>query len=230
MRKLKALGLTFVAALALGAVTATMVSAEEEGGKVIDGTFEAIGEPAHIVGEDLVTEVGEEEVRPEFTSNLGNITCDETSYTGELEGVSKTVTITPDYKKCMSGNRPATVTMNGCNYLFHVGTDTGDDEYHGTADLVCPPEKTVEAHIYPASTEEPHEAGSLCTYTIPEEGNTGLPVTLQDSGENSIALSGSVQLATEVHGACTFFTTKEVATTQHLSAAFEGTNTAVDIG
>jgi hypothetical protein len=58
----------------------------------------------------------------------GTVEC-QTKFEGTLAAASTTVTITPTYTSCKAfGFSSATVSMNGCNYVFHSG---------GTWDIVC---------------------------------------------------------------------------------------------
>ena len=62
-----------------------------------------------------------------------------------------------------------TVTMNGCEYLFHGGkTDPLNPEHgiEGEVDLICPEGKVVEIHIYQNAAKHA-EGVSLCTLTVP---------------------------------------------------------------
>jgi len=121
-RKLKALGLAFVAVLAFGALSATAASAasfhSEVEHTIIDG--------AQPVAEDDV-----------FTVNAGTVKCTSATYTGtQSTATNETVTVTPSYSGCTAfGFVNAPIDVNGCTYTFNAAND----------DLIitCPEGKTI---------------------------------------------------------------------------------------
>ncbi|MBS1878920.1 MAG: hypothetical protein JST31_05370 [Actinobacteria bacterium] len=154
VRKLKAFGLTLVAMLALGVVVASAAQANE---------FKAAEYPATIKGEQKSTH--------NFVIG-GNrtLTCAGAEFNGTLAGASKELTITPTYSSChviIAGSTlDATVTMEGCDYLF---TEPAGGKVH----FKCPAGKTVVIHVYNGAGVE-HTAGNeLCRYTIAEQSNLG---------------------------------------------------------
>ena len=123
-RKFKALGLALFATLALGAVMASAASATE---------FTAASYPVKYTGTQASTEPHV------FTADTYETTCKDASFSGEAEKTSTTATLTPVYKECTAFGLSATVNMNGCDYLFHLGAEGNN----ATVDLVCPAGKDV---------------------------------------------------------------------------------------
>jgi hypothetical protein len=106
-RKLKALGLVFVAVLALGALSATAASAAsfhyEQTHTMITG-----GQPH---GEDDI-----------WTVNAGTVKCQSSYYTGTTSSATtETFTVTPEYGLCSAfGFINVPIDVNGCTYTFNV--------------------------------------------------------------------------------------------------------------
>jgi hypothetical protein len=95
-----------------------------------------------------------------FTAGLvGNISCEEATFTGELVPVpAKTLTITPEYKKCtFLGVANVVVNMNGCDYVFKQPEGAGP--YTGKVDVVCPTGKKITFGT------------ATCTVTVPAQSN-----------------------------------------------------------
>jgi hypothetical protein len=170
IRNLKALGLVVMAVLAMSAVAASAASAQQgvltsDGPVILDGVED---------GENFF----------EYNSTLGKVKCPGSTFVAEkvgggfLKTGETTSTITPSYNNatCNAGGLKATVTMNGCDFVFHIGETTSGttDEYGVKADLVCPSEKDVEVHAYASATNENITA---CKVTLkPQEGITGLDI------------------------------------------------------
>lgn len=195
IRNLKALGLALVAMLALGAVMASAASAQN-GEATSDEEV-----PFTLTGEETGTLL-----QNSFTSALGNITCDGSTYTGHkynetphkyIPPGANTVTVTPHYAtKCFThipvlGTRPTTVTLNGCDFVLHIGATTGEGDTYGvTADLICPPGKKVEVHVYKATSTEHLDVDSVCTITIAEQKGLSGP-HLTDTTNGHVDLAGT---------------------------------------
>jgi hypothetical protein len=67
--------------------------------------------------------------------------------------------------------------MNGCDYVVHIGQTTGGvaNTYGGTTDVVCPPNKVIEVHVYNTTD---HTKEVLCTLKVtPRTGIIGGHVT-----------------------------------------------------
>jgi hypothetical protein len=128
-RKLKAFGLAIVAVIALAAVVASSASATEF--TSTDGNY-----PISFHGEQPAAS------RHVFTvdENKYKTECETATFAGELKAKSSTATVsTADYTNCISAGLEATVTMNGCDYLFHLPASGGE----ATVDLLCPAGKEV---------------------------------------------------------------------------------------
>lgn len=121
MRNLKALGLAFVAVLAMGALTASAASAHVFTSDSTSGT-------TYFTGED--------EVPFEFTTEAGTVSCTGVSFKGEAAGTEQSeVTIHPTYTSCThSVLGEVTVETTGCNYLYKGATDANS---MATLKIVC---------------------------------------------------------------------------------------------
>ncbi len=108
----------------------------------------------------------------------GEIECPGSVYTGHKYGVpyeyipsgSSTITITPLYNQesCTTGEFPATVNTNGCDYVLHFGTAHLPSTHDLTADIVCPKESAIYIEVFAG---ESHGL-RVCTQTI--EAQSGL--------------------------------------------------------
>lgn len=151
-RNLKAIGLTLVAMFAMSAFVASAAQA---------GQFTAGESPAVLTGEQT-THNGE--TLHLFTAGLRKVQCKTALFEGTSTVPTTTLTIEPTYSNCESAGLPATVTLNGCDYLFNEPEANGAD-FKGTVNIVCPAGKTIEVHIYSSAAN--HTAGtSLCTITV----------------------------------------------------------------
>jgi hypothetical protein len=178
IRNLKILGLALVAVFALIALAASAASAQ---GKLTTSD----GKPATLVG----TETGVSGAGLNAWTAFGSkIECILGFGTGHQYNVTPhvpvphgatTITITPHYKNChtfIPETKPLTVTMNGCDWVVHIGATTGGvaGTYGGTADVVCPLGKNIEIHVYNSAAH----TETLCTLTVtPRNGITGGHVT-----------------------------------------------------
>jgi hypothetical protein len=115
-----------------------------------------------------------------FTRGGRTVECKTAKVEGTAKDRDTTLTITPTYTNCtaaipLMGNVPATITMNGCDYLLHLEAveDEGAYKYTAPTDLKCPAGKEVEVHVYSNHTN--HTASTfLCRYNLGETGNQGL--------------------------------------------------------
>jgi len=201
IRNLKALGLALVAVFAMSAIAASAASALEF--TATNGNY-----PVKFSGTQPAAEPHA------FTADGFTTECKVAEFNGTQKAKSSTSSATPTYKECevagSGGFLSATVTMNGCEYVFDVSGGA-----NATVDLVCPAGKdvTIDAgscviHIAPfenkshvnMSNNKPHidakptvsgiHAVLTDAFLCPFEGNTttttgtltGGPVTLK--GEN----------------------------------------------
>lgn len=164
-RALKIIGpVLLLIALAISALAATGAFAEEEEGA--PGTLQAAEYPATLDGTDIATATNA------FTLFGEKIVCPDSSYSGQIAAKTTEVTITPTYNnnECSAGGggHKVTVTMNGCDYMLHIGNTTKKfyDNYYVTIDLICPKEADVEIHKY---LNVKDESVQLCKFTIKEQ-------------------------------------------------------------
>lgn len=194
IRNFRTLGLALVAVFAFSAVVASAASAQTPGHLTSTGPVTLTGtetglNPTNPGGPDQTYDNA-------LTGPLGTVYCTHTTYTGHavltheqtttgdkhalIPSGSTTATITPVYTSCHAqipilGSRPATVTLNGCDYVFHIGETTGGGETYGvTADVKCPPGKKIEVHIYKSGSVTHPDADSICTIKVGEENNQGV--------------------------------------------------------
>jgi hypothetical protein len=197
---LRTLGIALVAVFMISAVAASAASAQQgvltsDGPVTLDMTETGVGQNA-------TTMFGEK------------IECPGTIYTGHqfnvtphqpIPGPTTTITVTPHYNNanCTSfpGPHKATITMNGCDFVFHIGNTIGPDRYAIFADIVCPVGQKIEKHVYLGPNDE---AMSICTYTIkPQAGLVGAHATTTTGGGNDIDITGAFKnIHVEKHGLC----------------------------
>lgn len=146
MQKVKAIGLLLVV-LAMSAMTTSVASADE---------FTAEQYPVTLTG----SKDGEADV---VAVTAGSAACKSTTYVGTAIQATTTVTISPTYNECTAFGFPATVDMNGCQYLFHIN---GASSTEGSADLTCPAGKEVTVTSMSAGTIK-------CTLHFPTQSSVG---------------------------------------------------------
>jgi hypothetical protein len=112
-RKLKTLGVAIVAVLALSAVVASAASA---------ANFTASSYPTSATASSA-------KGNDDFKTEAGSVECKAHFHVGPLSAASETVTVQPTYSECVAfGFVGATVSMNGCDYVFHS---------NGEVDVAC---------------------------------------------------------------------------------------------
>lgn len=162
MRNLKILGLALVAMFAMSAVGASMASADE------------------LTAEDLLVNLygsNESGSSDSFGITAGNTSCKEVTYDiGTVATPTTSVTATPTYStfqkdgvshNCLSIGFPATIHMNGCDFIFNV---TSGSSTVGDAAVGCPAGKEVTVTAISAGTIK-------CTIHVPPQTLTGDVVT-----------------------------------------------------
>lgn len=111
-----------------------------------------------------------------FTRAGKSITCEESQLSATVKNGATEATVTPTYSKCSTILGPATIKMNGCDYLLHLKSELVEGEtytYTAPTDLKCPAGKVVEAEVFSSSAN--HTAGiATCRYTVSEAGNNEL--------------------------------------------------------
>jgi hypothetical protein len=156
-RRLKILGLTLLAALAVGAVAALTASA----------SFPLF----HVEAEDTVLTGSQGQLANAnvLTTDFGELKCKDVKYAGTQEGLTaSTLTLKPKFEQCQHNGENAVVTENTCAFLFHLGEST--EPVEAQMDIEC-----VDGDQLVVHTEE-------CTTTIPPQ--SGLKkVTFTNEGE-----------------------------------------------
>jgi hypothetical protein len=181
IRNLKVLGLALVALLALGATAASLASAAGKQGELTTEN----GVDVTLFGTETTT--AGDKFDNSLTAFGSKVICPGSTYTGHKYNITPhervpqgatTVTLTPHYNqaacRAFEPEREATVEMNGCDYVFHVGeTTTSANTYGVTADVVCPAEKKIHVGVW--TLGEKHETGNrLCTIEVgPQNGLKG---------------------------------------------------------
>ncbi len=197
IRNLKALGLALVAIFALSAMVASAASAQQ-GKLTSDGPFTLIGTEA-ATGNKLVYP-GETDFVACEGSHFHAYKYNVTPHVGIPSGAT-TVTVIPTYTNCHAGLHRVTVTMNGCDYVFHLGVTTGGvtGTYGLTADLVCEAGHQVEVHVYLASN---NSNTPICTFFFgSQSGLSGAHLT--DSGSGTLTAKGTFTgIAASKSGLC----------------------------
>jgi hypothetical protein len=129
-----------------------------------------------------------------FTAFGASTECSSGTYTGHklgsttepVESGSTTVTITPDYEQPCSatGGRQATIEMNGCDYVLHVGGKISASTFGVTTDIVCPEGKTILFSVWNAGSA--HEVAlRFCTLGISSQtGLSGAHLTSTPSSDD----------------------------------------------
>jgi len=170
MRYAKALGLAFVAMLALNAVAATAASADD---------FTAEKYPATLTG------TNDPGFQNEFSSTVGTFRCTETKYMATIAGATTSLTASPSFSGCAAFGFPFVIDMNGCTLKFNVGAGTTGD-----VDLVCPAGAEVTMTANSAGTTK-------CTVHIPSQSFAS-GVTYSNTGAGAtreVNISGNISNA-----------------------------------
>jgi hypothetical protein len=221
-RNFKILGLALMAIFALGAVAASVASAQTQGKLTSTG-------PVTLTG----TETGEK--LNALTAFGGTVECPGSTYTGHLVTTHKqteenpkkitlehknagigvdmlpsgstTATLTPHYKETNAEGKPncsgplgtkATVDMNGCDYVVHILLTTGDQTkgptYGANFDVVCPEKKEITVTFFSGA----HTGTPLCVVHVPGQTAAEMVSTVHatDTKNGTIDLVGTVEKIT----------------------------------
>lgn len=187
-RNLKVFGLVVVTVLALSAVVASVASAQNgrltsTGNVTLTGT-EIVGTPNALTFAGIKT------------------LCTGSTYTGHKYNVtphtfipsgSETITLTPQLKQpCETNVGPATVDLNGCDYVIHIGATTGvADTYAVTTDIVCPAGKDITETSWFSAAEHTEGKESCTMHIAPQTGLKG--ATIRDTTTGDLELVGAVK-------------------------------------
>lgn len=165
-RKLKTLGLAFMAVIAISATAASAASADW-----------LTGETAFVSLTGKQTGAGDV-----FTTTAGTVKCKQASYKSPFaeSTPAASVTLTPSYPAKTSGGEqnctafgfPAEVTTNGCEYEFWLGPAT-----FGSVEVFCPIGKeitvtAVSAGVTKCVVHIGHQANFGITYSNTGAGST----------------------------------------------------------
>jgi hypothetical protein len=200
IRNFKTLGVAVLAVLALSAVVASAASASN----FTASKYPTEGTATSAKGND------------DFKTEAGSVECKAHFVVDALSAPSETATVTPTYTECQAfGFLTATVSMNGCDYVFKTT---------GNVDVVCPGGNKITV------------VASTCEAQI--GGQTGLSsVALANSGSGISAkanVGGIAYTVTKDGFLCPFGGTgaKTGATyTQNSAVQVNSTNGAtIDIG
>jgi hypothetical protein len=189
MRNLKVLGLTLLATFAMSAMAASAVKASP------NPTWTPTEGISTLHGVQLPNE-GPGKTNALTLPGIGQeITCTTTTLDGltTLFGPMPEVQFTPTYEGCKTPNGYATITHNECRKRFyHLTTVPGTTHYTTTAELICPPGKQIEIHLY----LDPGHAFSVCTIDIPPQTFKGSFTVTNQPGlnptTNSVVIEGTV--------------------------------------
>ncbi len=112
--------------------------------------------------------------------------------------------------------------MNGCDYVFTIGNTVAADKYALAEDIVCPPGKSIEVHVYLAKN---NSNTPICTLTIKGgQALAGATVeTTTTASPHDLDLTGALTgIHIEKHGLCGSSTTTKGEF--HLDVTVKGTN------
>jgi hypothetical protein len=210
IRNLKALGLALVAVFAINAIAGSAASAQQ-GKLTSEGPMTLNAMETGAVGSGANA----------LTGFSGKIECPASLYTGHkynvtphelLSSGATEVTVTPHYINCFSessgGLFSATVDMNGCDYVFHIGETTGENTYGVTADMVCPESENIRVTLLLTPTHET----KVCTLTIkPQTGLSGVHLTTNPATDDLSMVGTLKKIHLEKSGLCGASTTTEGA-------------------
>lgn len=216
----KLLAPALVVALTFCAMTATAAQAE--------GKFTASSYPTHVFGSDS---------NDRFTILGQTVECKKQTFTGVLTGAAESLSLTPTYEECTdtSNAKPVTITLNGCTFEPRVVAVTSKTDAHGIIDIVCPPGKVIEVHIF----NDKSHLKSWCTVTIPPQKDKKVTYTNKgngfrlNGGVNSTEESGETpEIEGSAKGECTFGVEVKFSNAVYdLGVALEGTEGhAIDVG
>jgi len=168
-RNIKALGLTLVAMLALGAVIASAASA------------------LTVTAAKYTAAISATQTNVNTLSNgIRSVSCSEASLTGSIAKAEEVVEITPVYGGCTgNGNTTATVNANGCTYTLRPTVAHTETTGTGTISVHCPEGKRILIDIW--ATGKKHSEAKLCRLEVGAQG----PLS---HGEYHNTLAGGIEL------------------------------------
>jgi hypothetical protein len=252
-RNLKILGLALMATFALGAVAASVASAQTQGKLTSTGPVTLTGIETSGAGENALTTFSGSVECPGSTYTGHLVTTEFQTTNGKLEliehkkaGIGKnmlpsgstTATITPHYKEVNKEGKPncagplgtkSTIDMNGCDYVIHLGETTGDQSkgptYGATLDIVCPTDKEITVTLFAGA----HTGTPLCVDHIPSQNAIEMSSTVHatDTKNGTIDLQGTVESITVTQTRNSILCpggTEELGGVLHLDVSITGHN------
>jgi hypothetical protein len=158
IRNLKILGLALTAIIGMSAMTVSIASAS---------VFSSEKESTTLTGTQEKHLEGGVNKNDRFTTDGGIVECTSVAYKGtQVATTASTMTLAPTYSGCTFTGLAATVTMNGCTYVFSIiGTTTT-----GEVEIKCPTGKEITIDIGPESTFR-------CVIHIPAQKLSGITYT-----------------------------------------------------
>lgn len=179
--KSKVFGAILMVALAMSGLAASTASA---GAMTSTGKTRLTGEDTHVT----LTAFGLAVECP-IRYDMGNV--DETPH-GFVASGATTFTMKPTFLlTCASyiGEvlAPTTVTMNGCDFVVHIGSALGIGWYKATTDIVCPAGKEIELHAY----SNVGHGTTICTVKVPSQ--SGLANGTVEAWGNILELNGPIK-------------------------------------
>ncbi len=158
IRDLRFIGVALVA-LTMSAITASVASADE---------FKSESAPVTLTGTGGAT-------ADSGSFHVGVLTCTAVDYKGTLSGASvTTIQLTPIYTGCRLSGLMTLVSLNGCEFLFHIPAAAGVTT--GTTDIVCP-----GANEITITSPNPVLGQAKCIIHIPPQTGLGV-VTYSNLG------------------------------------------------
>jgi trypsin len=81
-----------------------------------------------------------------FTTEAGLIECKKSTFHAVASEGSSTLTGTPEYKECKASflGLEATISMEGCTYVFHATAKVATDSYLAYTDVSCPAGQSIK--------------------------------------------------------------------------------------
>ncbi len=107
----------------------------------------------------------------EFETEAGTVECTWSAYDAVVSEATSTVTVAPEYKECDAfGLVSATISMEGCAYVFHAGGKASSDNYDASADITCPAGKSIVVSAGTCKVAVPAQTGLESTDLIDDTG------------------------------------------------------------
>jgi len=175
IRKIKVMGLSCVAVLALGAMSASAAQS---------ASWDAEKTPASITATSAA-------ISHWTMGNGARVISCASKHTGLLPSTKFYIDVTPEYSGCTStGGLPATITANGCTFAWTPTSVTT-----GTQTINCPVGEQMTFNVYANATKQ-KEGITACEATIAAQGPlNGLGFSNQGAGkERYVAMTTNISI------------------------------------